>query len=122
MAKPAWSRRPKLVWSESRRYSTNDKRRQYSASLAHAHAHRLNVERVDLISDVLPFGCWWYDAINAIGYAMHSSRSHHPVIRVYDATGNAIETQEHKGDFKESRRIPITALPPWEGGFAPFSA
>jgi len=23
------------------------------------------------------------------------------VIRVYDAAGNVIETQEHKGDFKE---------------------
>jgi hypothetical protein len=31
----------------------------------------------DLISDVLPFGRLWYDTPdNAIGYAMHSSRSH----------------------------------------------
>jgi len=30
--------------------------------------------------------------------------SHDAVIRVYDAAGNVIETQEHKGDFKE----PIT--------------
>jgi hypothetical protein len=67
---------------------------------------------------------------NAIGYAMHSSRSHNAVIRVYDAAGsvietkngtafsstgskkfaeqrkknddagNVIETHEHKGDFK----------------------
>jgi hypothetical protein len=36
-----------------------------------------------------------------IGYAMHSSRSHHAVIRVYDDAGNVIETHEHKGDFKE---------------------
>jgi hypothetical protein len=36
-----------------------------------------------------------------MGYAMHSSRSHDAVIRVYDETGNVIETQEHKGDFKE---------------------
>jgi hypothetical protein len=28
-------------------------------------------------------------------------RSHDAVIRVYDATGNVIETHEHKGDFKE---------------------
>ena len=57
---------------------------------------------VDLISDVLPFGRLWYDAPdNAIGYAMHSSRSHDAVVRVYDSTGNLIETQEHKGDFKE---------------------
>jgi len=38
---------------------------------------------------------------NAIGYAMHRSRSHDAVIRVYDATGNVIETHEHTGDFKE---------------------
>jgi hypothetical protein len=38
---------------------------------------------------------------NAIGYAAHYSRSHHAVIRVYDAAGNVIETHEHKGDFKE---------------------
>jgi len=54
---------------------------------------------VDLISDVLPFGQLWYgepNAIsNAIGYAMHSSRSHDAVIRVYDAAGNVIETHEH---------------------------
>jgi len=31
---------------------------------------------------------------------MHSSRSHHAVIRVYDDAGNLIETHEHKGDFK----------------------
>jgi hypothetical protein len=36
-----------------------------------------------------------------IGYAMHSSRSHDAVIRVYDDAGNVIETHEHTGDFKE---------------------
>jgi hypothetical protein len=60
---------------------------------------------VDLISDVLPFGHLWYSepnaVSNAIGYAMHSSRSHNAVIRVYDDVGNVIETHEHKGDFKE---------------------
>ena len=60
---------------------------------------------VDLISDALPFGRLWYgepNAIsNAIGYAMHRSRSHPAVIRVYDEAGNVIQTQEHKGDFKD---------------------
>jgi len=57
---------------------------------------------VDLISDVLPFGRLWYDTPgNAIGYAMHSSRSADAVIRVYDNAGNVIETHEHEGDFKE---------------------
>jgi hypothetical protein len=59
----------------------------------------------DLISDVLPLGRLWYggpNAIsNAIGYAKFFSRSHDAVIRVYDETGNVIETQEHKGDFKK---------------------
>jgi len=40
---------------------------------------------VDLISDVLPFGRLWFDTPDhAIGYAMHSSRSHNAVIRVFD--------------------------------------
>jgi hypothetical protein len=57
---------------------------------------------VDLISDVLPFGRLWYDTPdNAIGYAMHSSRSHDAVIRVYDAAGNMIEQHERTGNFKE---------------------
>jgi hypothetical protein len=57
---------------------------------------------VGLISSLLPFGRLWYDTPdNAIGYAMHSSRSRNAVIRVYDAAVNVIETHEHKGDFKE---------------------
>jgi hypothetical protein len=57
---------------------------------------------VDLISDVLPFGRLWYDTPHhAIGYAMHSSRSHDAVIRVCDDAGNVIETHERKGEFKE---------------------
>jgi hypothetical protein len=56
---------------------------------------------VDLMSDVLPFGRLWYggpNAVsNAIGYAIHSSRSHDAVIQVYDATGNVIETHEARG-------------------------
>jgi hypothetical protein len=30
-----------------------------------------------------------------------AARSHDAVIRVYDATGNAMETHGHKGEFKE---------------------
>jgi len=60
---------------------------------------------VNLISNALPFGRLWYgdpNAVsNAIGYAMHRSRSHDAVIRVYDETGNVIETHEHAGDFCE---------------------
>jgi len=60
---------------------------------------------IDLISDALPFGRLWYDEPNAIsnavGYAMHYSRSHSSVIRVYDNAGNVIETREHAGESKE---------------------
>ena len=59
----------------------------------------------DLICDALPFGRLWYDGpkavANAIGYAEHFSRSHDALIRVYDDTGNVVETHEHVGDFKE---------------------
>ena len=57
---------------------------------------------VDLISDALPFGRLLYgepDAVgDAVNYAKFYSRSHHAVIRVYDAAGNVIETDEHTGD------------------------
>ena len=60
---------------------------------------------VDLISDALPFGRLWYDGSNAIsnaiGYAKFRSRSPDDVIRVYDETGNVIETHDHTGEFKE---------------------
>jgi hypothetical protein len=60
---------------------------------------------VDLISDALPFGLLWYgepNAVsNAIDYAIHRSRSHKAVIRVYDDAGNVVETHEHAGELKE---------------------
>ena len=43
-----------------------------------------------------------YGEPNAIGYAGHRS-SHDAVIRVYDDTGNVIETHEHRGEFKRLR-------------------
>ena len=73
----------------------------------HAYEVRPRKDRrgVDLMSDVLPFGRLWYgerNAVsNAIGYAMHYSRAHDAVIRVYDESGNVTETHEHKGDFKD---------------------
>jgi hypothetical protein len=39
---------------------------------------------------------------NAIGYALHRSRSHDAVIRVYDEPVNVIETHEHAGDFERA--------------------
>ena len=78
---------------------------QKFAATADATCRPRKDKRVDLISDVLPFGRLWYgDAnavANAVGYAQHCSRSHDAVIRVYDAAGNVIETYQHKGDFKK---------------------
>ena len=60
----------------------------------HVYEIRLRKDKrgVDLVSDALPFGRLWYDgtngASNAIGYAMHRSRSHDALIRVYDGAGN----------------------------------
>jgi len=42
-----------------------------------------------------------YAVTNAIGYANFDSRSHDAVIRVCDEAGNVIETNKHKGEFKE---------------------
>jgi hypothetical protein len=56
--------------------------------------------RIDLISDVSPYG--EPNAMsNAIGYAKFYSRSHDAVIRVYDEAGNVIEKHKYKGEFKE---------------------
>jgi hypothetical protein len=60
---------------------------------------------VDLISDALPFGRFWFTGSNAASRAIECakirSRSHDFVIRLYDTVGKVIETYEHKGDFKE---------------------
>ena len=40
-------------------------------------------------------------SLTPVHYARFYSRSHDAVIRVYDESGNVIETHEHKGDFKE---------------------
>ena len=51
------------------------------------------------MSDGLSFGRLLYDTQgNAIGYALHSSRSHDAVIRVYDETGKARRTYSGVGD------------------------
>ena len=42
-----------------------------------------------------------WESRNAIGHAKFYSRSHSDVIRVYDDAGNAIETHEYKGEFRE---------------------
>ena len=66
---------------------------------------RADKHGIDLFSDVLPYSPLWYagpTAIsNAISFAKFNSGSHDAVIRVYDDTGNVIETEEEAGDFKE---------------------
>src|SRR5262245_8406562 len=59
----------------------------------------------DLTSNALRYSPLWYRGSNAIvdaiNYARSCSRAHPVVIRVYDATGNLIETLEYKGNFKK---------------------
>ena len=76
-------------------------------STMHVYAVRPRKDKrgVDLISDALPFGRLWYGEPNAIrdaiDYAKFFSLSRDAVIRVYDETGNVIETREHPGEFKD---------------------
>jgi hypothetical protein len=51
----------------------------------------------ELISDALSFGRLRYGEPNAVSNAKGHSRSHHAVIRIYDAAGNVIETHEQNG-------------------------
>jgi len=75
---------------------------------------------IDLISDVLPFGRLWYDTSNnAIGYAMHSSRSHDAVIRVYDDAGNVIATHEHSMAYTVRHWTKAPCRYPLHGGSLP---
>jgi hypothetical protein len=66
----------------------------------------------DLISDRLRRGPIWYagpDAVrNAVAYAKYNShsRSHRPIIRVFDEFGAAIETHEFAPDFRNWQAHP----------------
>jgi hypothetical protein len=54
----------------------------------------LPLHRIDLVSDVLPFGRLWYAEPDSIEYAK-STGAHDAVIHVHDDGGNVIETHEH---------------------------
>jgi hypothetical protein len=59
----------------------------------------------NLSSDSLRYSPLWYRGSNAVvdavRFARSCSRSHPVMIRIYDATGNLIETLEYRGDSKE---------------------
>ena len=80
-------------------------RRKHSARSIHIYEIRPRADKhgFDLSSDALPYSPLWYRGSNAIvdavAYARSYSRRHHVVIRVYDGTGNVIETLEYRGDF-----------------------
>jgi hypothetical protein len=83
-------------------------RRKHSTTSIHIYELRPRADKhgFDLSSDALRYSPLWYRGSNAIvdavGYAKSYSRPHPVVIRVYDATGNVIETLAYKGDFKEA--------------------
>jgi hypothetical protein len=76
-------------------------------SSQHAYEVRPRKDHRGVTSDFrcAPFGRLWYGepnaASNAVDYAKFRSRSHDAVIRVYDEAGDAIETHEHAGEFRE---------------------
>jgi hypothetical protein len=77
-----------LSYHDTKTISRHRENASPTFSVMHVYEIRLRKDKrgVDLISDVLPFGHLWYgepNAVrNAIGYAMHSSRSHDAVIGV----------------------------------------
>ena len=81
-------------------------RRKHSTRSIHIYEIRPRADKhgFDLSSDALRYSPLWYRGSNAIidavGYAKSYSRMHPIEIRVYDATGNVIETLEYKSDFK----------------------
>ena len=87
------------------RWSKLDKRTHSTRSI-HIYEIRPRADKhgFDLSGDALPYSPLWYRGSNAIidavGYAKSYSRMHPIAIRVYDATGNVIETLEYKSDFK----------------------
>ena len=81
---------------------------------------------VNLTSDALPFGRLWYgepNAVsNAVDYTKFRSRSHDAVIRVYDAAGNVVETDDHAGDFTDANCRFFLQLPVSFTGFRYLAA
>ena len=71
----------------------------------------------ELISEVLPFGRLWYDRLNAvtnaIGYAMHDSRSHDALIRLYDGCWQRDRDTRVQGRFQRvvERLSPFRWIP-----------
>ena len=90
----------------------NPRRLKHSTTSGHSYEIRPRADKhgFDLISDALSYGPLWYRGPNAItdaiGFAKFYSRSHNAVIRVYDASGNVIQTHEHKGDSLFSLSVP----------------
>jgi len=81
------------------------RRLKHSTTSGHSYEIRPRADKhgFDLISDALSYGPLWYRGPNAItdaiGFAKFYSRSHNAVIRVYDASGNVIQTARAQGRF-----------------------
>ena len=89
------------------RWGKLDRRKHLTRSI-HIYEIRARGDKhgFDLSSDALPYSPLWYRGSNAIvdavGYAKSYSQPHPIVIRVYDATGNVIETLDYKSQFKKA--------------------
>src|SRR5215471_958636 len=87
-------------------WNKSDRRKRSSTSIdVYEIRPRADKHGFDLSGDALRYSPLWCRGSNAImdavRYARSCSRLRPVVIRVYDPTGNLIETLDYKGSFKE---------------------
>ena len=88
------------------RWRKSDRRKHSSRSIdIYEIRPRADQQGFDLSGDALRYSPLWYRGshaiMDAVRYARSYSRTRAAVIRIYDRSGNLIETLEYKGDFKE---------------------
>jgi hypothetical protein len=60
-----------------------------------------DIRGINLLCDALHSIRLWQRRVGAPHPKVQWGRSHHAMIRVYDAVGNVMESPEHAGDSKE---------------------
>jgi hypothetical protein len=92
--------------SVQQRWRQSDRRKRSSRSIdIYEIRPRADKHGFDLSGDSLRYSPLWYRGSNAImdavRFARSCSRSRRVMIRLYDPSGNLIETLDYKSDFKE---------------------
>jgi len=109
MKTPAQRRRNNIDFKQRARrvLKASLDRRKFLTRSIHIYEIRPRADKhgFNLSSDSLRYSPLWYRGSNAVvdavRFARSCSRSHPVMIRIYDATGNLIETLEYRGDSKE---------------------